>query len=300
MGNHSVIHMIKYAEKGVITAKCGVVFQQTPYGQGDGPHGTMFQSRVTCQDKCWMDLPALQEPSPDDYPRGSKRKADRRDTEMAREPKAVDFPAELMDQIVALRDDEGYKWDQIAEAVGEATGKCMLIYNFKKLPKNQRIKGATADDIVRLRDEESLSWGDIVVRVGYPESSVRSMYSEATGRATQGLRIGKGGRHPKSGATEAPTGPGKAKAATKKAAAKKSGASSTGEQPLAGLDKAGLTDLIVKKAIKVHTDDGEEIIKVSAVKKVTATTIVVADETGAGRTVKRDAVFAVSKRNVLA
>lgn len=219
---------------------------------------------------------------------------------MAREPKQIDFDTKVGQQIVSLRDDEGYKWDQISEAVDIPIGKSMLIYSFFKLPKKDRIKNPTAADVVRLRND-GLSWGDISVRVGWPESSCRSQFEEATGKSTKGNRIGKGGRYPNGearpeGAVKATKSAKKAAAPAKKAAAK---ATANRKQVLDGMNAEEVKAAITGFAIKVSTDDGDEVIRVKTVKKVTATTVVLADETGQGRTLKRAGVFAISKKPAL-
>lgn len=52
----------------------------------------------------------------------------------------------------------------------------------------------TSDSVVDLR-QAGHSWGEIAVRCGIPESRVRKLFSETTGTRSEGLRIGKGGRH---------------------------------------------------------------------------------------------------------
>lgn len=48
--------------------------------------------------------------------------------------------------------------------------------------------------IAQARNEDNQSWGLIGVRAERPEGLVRRLYKEQTGRHSQGLRIGKGGR----------------------------------------------------------------------------------------------------------
>ena len=218
-------------------------------------------------------------------------------------PKNVEFDSKVSDKIVALRDDEGKKWDEVSEAVNMPVGKCMLVYNYAKVPKKDRIKNATAEDIVRLRDKETLSWGVISARTGYPEGSCRSMYEEKTGRSTKGNRIGKGGRYPDGEDKPAKTASAKkASGTTKKGGAKaNTKAASSDEKVLAGMKPDAVKAAITGFAIKVRTGNGgEDIIKVAAVKSVKNGAIVLTDLAGQARTVKADAVFMISKKKVAA
>jgi hypothetical protein len=208
----------------------------------------------------------------------------------ARTPKTVTFDEKTSDEIVRLRDNEGYKWNKISDAVDTPIGKCMLIYNFAKVPKKDRIKNATGEDIAKLRDDSRLSWGVISARTGYPEGSCKSMYAAHTGRSALGNRIGKGGRHPGDGSGEPKTPKSKA---TKEAPA-------TGGK-LEGLTAEEVKEAIEGYAIKVNVAGGEpEMIKVKAVKSVKKGTIVLTDDKGAGRTIKQAAVAAVSKKKIAA
>lgn len=290
---NELIHQLLEIERGKVRAKCGYKFKQRSFGEV--PHGTGFASRVTCE---LCGVLELARTSATDYDNQSQvRQLDReKETIMAREPKQIDFPQEMCDEVVALRDNEEYKWDQIGETLEIPPGKAMLIYSWAKLPKRERIKNASAEDIVRLRDEQMLSWGEIVVRVGYPESSCRSMYEESTGKSTKGNRIGKGGRHP--GPQDEGAAPAK-KAPAKKAAAKKAAPVKGGSAVLEGMEADEIKEKLTGRAIKVHIGDDEEVITVKSVKRVTAKTIVIADETGSGRTVKKEGVFQISRKKVL-
>lgn len=209
---------------------------------------------------------------------------------MARTPKNVTFDETASAEIVRLRDDEGYKWDQISGAVNMPVGKAMLIYNFAKTPKKLRIKDATGQDIARLRDDEHLSWGQISARTGYPEGSCRSLYEEATGNSAKGNSIGKGGRKPGDGAG-VPKAPKGSKAKAEKPAK---------EAKPGKLD--GLTDEEIKEsleghAIKVASDSGDaETLKVKSVKKVQKGKVVLVTADGQARTIKAAAVVAISAK----
>lgn len=205
-------------------------------------------------------------------------------------PKTLEFEKDVSDQIVSMRND-GAKWDEISTAVDHPSGKCMLIYAHATVRPKDKVKEATPEQVAAMRDDETLSWGVISARTGYPESSLRGMYEEATGKSTKGNRIGKGGRHPGT-----PNGTAK-KSTAKKSTAKKKPAAK--DSPLVGLDADAITSKITGRAIKVLTGDGEEVIKVKAVKRVNKASIALSDETGKGRTVKTAAVFAVSKSKVI-
>jgi hypothetical protein len=210
---------------------------------------------------------------------------------MARTPKTITFDEQTMQEIVRLRDEEGYKWDQVANAVELPPGKTMLIYSFAKTPKKLRIKEATGQDIANLRDNENLSWGVIMARTGYPEGSCRALYEEATGKATKGGRIGKGGRLPgeSSGEPKAPRAPKAAKNPKPVAPVSK----------LEGMDDEAIKEFVAGRAIQVHTGTGDpEVIKVKSVTKVAKGKIVLVTLEGSARTIKSAAVIAVSKKKV--
>lgn len=209
-------------------------------------------------------------------------------------PKTLEFDSDVSDQIVAMRND-GSKWDEISEAVGHPSGKCMLMYAHATVRPKDRVKNATPEQVVAMRDDESLSWGVISARTGYPESSLRGMYEEHTNKSTKGNRIGKGGRHPETPGTPR-TAKAKKAGGAKKAASKKPAPKET---PLVGLSPEEITEAITHRAIKILTGDGEEIIKVKSVKRVNKASIALSDETGKGRTVKTAAVFQVSKGKVI-
>jgi hypothetical protein len=216
---------------------------------------------------------------------------------MSRTPKSVAFDEKTSAEIVRLRDDEGYKWGAISDAMEIPSGKAMLIYNFAKVPKKDRIKNATGEDIARLRDDEHLSWGVISARTGYPEGSCRSMYAEHTGTSARGNRIGKGGRlpgdvEPKPKAEKAPKAPKSEKPAKAPKPASKPG-------KLDGLTPEEVKEAIEGYAIQVSVEGSEpDMIKVKAVKKVAKGSIVLTDDKGAGRTIKQAAVIAISKKRI--
>lgn len=215
---------------------------------------------------------------------------------MARTPKSVVFDEKTSSEIVRLRDDEGYKWDAISEAVSMPPGKCMLVYNFAKTPKKLRIKDATGADIARLRDDEHLSWGIISARTGYPEGSCRSLYEEATGQSTKGNRIGKGGRLPGESSGEP-----KAPRAAKAPKAEKNPKPAAPASKLDGMTGDEVKEAIEGRAIQVHTGEGEpEVIKVKSVKKADKGKIVLVTAEGGARTVKQAAVIGISKKKIAA
>ena len=49
---NSIVHQVKEMTKGTCIAKCGAVFKQFPFGTKDKPHGTVFSSRITCEEGC--------------------------------------------------------------------------------------------------------------------------------------------------------------------------------------------------------------------------------------------------------
>lgn len=204
--------------------------------------------------------------------------------------KELAFDAEITEQIVKLRS-EGKKWDEIGEAMDMAPGKAMLIFSASQISKKDLIKNATAADVKRLRDEENLSWGDIMVRTLMTESGVRSLYREAGGD-DKGHRIGKGGRHPGSGAaTGEPRAPRAAKAKADDTPA---------VDLLADLDEAGIKEKLTGYAIKVNLGGGElETLAVREVKKAAKGKVVLVDaKTGATRTIKNTTITLISKKKV--
>lgn len=53
----------------------------------------------------------------------------------------------------------------------------------------------TGENVIALRDGDGLSWGQISVICGpVPESQIRAEYKKASGKLSQGKRIGHGGR----------------------------------------------------------------------------------------------------------
>lgn len=193
-------------------------------------------------------------------------------------------------EVLKLRDTEGMKWGEVAEAMGISSGKAILIYNFATLKPKDKIKDPTPADVQRFRDQEGLSWGILMARTGLSEGALRSMYEEKAGRSAKGTRVGKGGRFPgeETGEEAAP------KPAAKKAAAKAPKAPAR-PSPLKGMKSEEIKEAITGFAIK----HGEETIAVKEVKKANATAIVLIDSDGKGRTLKTAAVLAISKKKVL-
>jgi len=108
---------------------------------------------------------------------------------------------ELAAQVVEMKDEQGLKWAEIAEQLEIGQGKATVLYFKATLDPKDKVSWKNEEDlaekIVALRDEDSISWGIIAIRVGVPETKVRKMYTDTTGVDNKGLRIGKGGRHPK-------------------------------------------------------------------------------------------------------
>lgn len=208
--------------------------------------------------------------------------------------KALTLDTDLVAQVKALRDDEQKKWDEISEITGIAVGKCMLAYAAATLPKKELIKNPTAQDVVTLRDDRNLSWGQISVRCQLPESTCRTLYTEATGNTTKGLRIGKGGRHPGNAEpTEKAT-----KAKTTKPKAEKAEAAPVSDL-FEGLDEDGIKERLTGYAIKVSDGAGaSEMLKVKVVKRAAKGKAVITTVEGDARTIKLSAVTTISKKKV--
>jgi len=93
---------------------------------------------------------------------------------------------------------KGAKMKEILEETGLNYSQAWLYITDAELPQSQRVSQAnrTPATVRKLR-EEGDSWGLISVKFGYlefSESKIRSMYQEFTGKRSQGLRIGRGGR----------------------------------------------------------------------------------------------------------
>lgn len=112
-------------------------------------------------------------------------------------------------KVYELREEEELGWGEISERLGygdgNATGKLQLRYFEEEVRRNPRLKitGKNEEELGRkirkARDEDMLSWGKIMARTGLGLQRVRALYDEAGGTAL-GHRIGKGGRHPGTGA----------------------------------------------------------------------------------------------------
>lgn len=208
--------------------------------------------------------------------------------------KTIEFDKVKCEEIVSLRDSHGRKWPEISEAMGIPAGKCILMYEWIKVPAKARIKNVTPEQVVQLR-KEGESWGSISAMTSVSESSLRTMYESSTGKSSVGNRIGKGGRYP-SNATKPAKAEAPAKKTAKKAPAKKAPAVNG---VLLEMEDGKIAEALAGRAIKVATDTGEEVLKVSSVKRVTKNTVVVAIHDGSSRTIKRASVFQISKKKVL-
>lgn len=208
--------------------------------------------------------------------------------------KTIEFDKVKCEEIVSLRDSHGRKWPEISEAMGIPAGKCILMYEWIKVPAKSRIKNVTPEQVVQLR-KEGESWGSISAMTSVSESSLRTMYESSTGKSSVGNRIGKGGRYP-SNATKPAKAEAPAKKTAKKAPAKKAPAVNG---VLLEMEDGKIAEALAGRAIKVATDTGEEVLKVSSVKRVTKNTVVVAIHDGSSRTIKRASVFQISKKKVL-
>lgn len=208
--------------------------------------------------------------------------------------KTIEFDKVKCEEIVSLRDSHGRKWPEISEAMGIPAGKCILMYEWIKVPAKARIKNVTPEQVVQLR-KEGESWGSISAMTSVSESSLRSMYESSTGKSSVGNRIGKGGRYP-SNATKPAKAEAPAKKTAKKAPAKKAPAVNG---VLLEMEDGKIAEALAGRAIKVATDTGEEVLKVSSVKRVTKNTVVIAIHDGSSRTLKRASVFQISKKKVL-
>lgn len=126
-------------------------------------------------------------------------------------------------EIAALRDD-GVSWADIADQIGIKAGKAMFLHMCATVKPSERIKYTDDDDlakkVVAARDKEQLSWGTIMARTGVGGAKLRSLYEKASGTATLGQRIGRGGRPPGGAAKRTAA----KKSGTKKTAAKKGAA----------------------------------------------------------------------------
>lgn len=131
----------------------------------------------------------------------------------------------LIEKIKDARDRKGQKWDQIAESVGLPLGKTFLLYEMGSVPRGERITGTDAEvgkAIVKAREVDLLSWARIMARTGMGLQACKTAYNKYAKDPAKGARIGKGGRHPGSGAAT-PIAKGKAIKEAKAAKASKAG-----------------------------------------------------------------------------
>lgn len=214
----------------------------------------------------------------------------------------------VMDDVVRLRRDDEKAWADIAEELNIGQGKAMYAYMIATTPDREKIKWKTEEDlaakVVKARDAENQSWGMISARTSplVAEGRVKSLYEKTTGKATLGLRIGKGGRYPTEGdrpASPAKKASGPATKATKStrtgsraaraaAAAETSGApKGDDKKPLADWTVAELKGKFNGKTISVYRGEGQSMERIS-VKNVKSTKdgeINITDQDGKARTV---------------
>jgi hypothetical protein len=97
----------------------------------------------------------------------------------------------VLAKCVQMRAD-GQAWPAILKATGLSHSQAEIAVLRATLPKDA-FEAFSPDACVRLR-KSGVSWGEIGVRLSVPESRVRSAYKEATGKLSEGQRIGRGGR----------------------------------------------------------------------------------------------------------
>lgn len=236
----------------------------------------------------------------------------------------------LGEKVQKLRD-KGEKWAPIAEAMGVSGGKCMLAYMYVTTPEKDRIKFKTDEDlapkVVKARENE-LSWGRIAARSGLPESKIKKIWEQTTGKSSKGERIGKGGRHPSEngqvktaapkakGVAAAKTAKAKASAATAKAEAAKAKAATKAPAKKAPAKKAAaapkkakldiltadtdtLAEALEGRKIKVHSEKTgkDTIFAVRTVKSSDDKNVSIIDAKSSGeRTFSRTAIIGVTGR----
>lgn len=110
------------------------------------------------------------------------------------------IPAEVQAKAIAMRED-GHKVKAIQQACGLNHSQTWLILNRATAEAEGTVvdtsgmdQATIASTIGQLR-EAGDSWGWISVKLDIPESRVRKLFAEATGKHSEGLRIGRGGRH---------------------------------------------------------------------------------------------------------
>lgn len=118
----------------------------------------------------------------------------------------------LAAKVYELRDGEELSWSDIAAQLGfgdgNATGRLQFLFEEELVRRTPRLRitAKTEEElgtkIRKARDNDQLSWGKIMARTGLGLQRVRNLYEEAGGTAL-GNRIGKGGRHPGTGAPTA-------------------------------------------------------------------------------------------------
>lgn len=100
--------------------------------------------------------------------------------------------AEILATAVEMRS-SGEKWPAILAATGLSHSQAEIAVLKATLPKSA-FKPFSPEAVLELRGE-GVSWGEIGVRLSVPESTVRSAYKKATGKLSEGQRIGRGGRY---------------------------------------------------------------------------------------------------------
>lgn len=212
--------------------------------------------------------------------------------------KEVKYDPDLAEKIVQMRGD-GAKWHEIGNKLEIPNGKAMLYFDIATIRPKDKVKNATPEDIVRLRDADTISWGHISAMTMIPESRIRTIYTEATGKSTKGNRIGKGGRYPANFNGDRAPKAAKAKAAAKPAAAKKVKEQTPAVKEVFAKSDVEIKDHLTRRRIRVATGGGDpediDVKSVKAVNKEKGVISLVDFATKKARTVKIASVIAVSK-----
>lgn len=169
---------------------------------------------------------------------------------------------ELMERVKSLREDDSKKWGEIAEELEVSVGKVMFLYECSKVKPKDRIKYEDDDDLAKqivAARKEGQAWGTIMARAQIGEGKARSLYTQATGEDTKGLRVGKGGR-------PAANGNGKSSAAAKKTSAKVEKAKAPTPKHISEMTIAELRERLVGKVITIGGRGGKKVEKIPVTK----------------------------------
>lgn len=161
-------------------------------------------------------------------------------------------------RIVSLKE-SGKTWAEISNAVGLPQGKCMFLYEAATVTPKNKITAKSEEDLkkkIAAARGEGLSWGVISARSGKSEGYCRAAFTEVTGEAASGNRIGKGGRYPGADGAAKPVKKAAAKKATKSvkkaaapAPAKKAVKKALATKKATGAVKKAAAKKAVKKAL---------------------------------------------------